>query len=33
MGLVYRAEDVKLPSPTRSVPLTRKVLVSMSVAD
>jgi hypothetical protein len=33
MGLVYKAEDVELGSPTRSMPLARKVLVSMSVAD
>jgi hypothetical protein len=33
MGLVYKAADVKLGSPTRSMALVRKVLVSMSVAD
>jgi hypothetical protein len=33
IGLVYEAEDVNLGSPTRSMPLTRKVLVSMSVVD
>jgi hypothetical protein len=33
MGVVYKAEDVKLGSPSRSMPLTRKVLDSMSGVD
>jgi len=33
MRLVYEAEDVNLGSPIRSVPLTWKVLVCMSIVD